>query len=108
MLRSELHKAAADKDSDWVQFTVPSGDFYYLRRRGLINILREMKGLDWEAAVSGAHLVFTWPSGSLAVKLDGFMNGDKPYPVACGRSQKGGEGVRYRKKHNYLAHEVRL
>lgn len=115
MDKAALVKASKDKDSDWIQFTSPTGDPYYLRRRGLINVLREMKGLRWEAHLSwegpaGWHgrpcLVFTWPRGRLVINLNGIMDGGEAYPVACGRSAKGIGDVRYAKKHNYLAHAV--
>jgi predicted TIM-barrel fold metal-dependent hydrolase len=49
-LRKGLEIAAKDKDSDWVQLMTPEGDALFLRRLGLVNVLRELKGLDWRAA----------------------------------------------------------
>lgn len=98
-LRKGLEIAAKDKDSDWVQFMTPEGDALFLRRLGLVNVLRELKGLDWRAWLDGHRLVIAWRRGRLSLRLLTAMDGTVGYPAPA---VAWGEGKR-RKKHNHQA-----
>jgi hypothetical protein len=109
-LRKGLEIAAKDKDSDWVQLMTPEGDALFLRRLGLVNVLRELKGLDWRARLDGHRLVIVWWRGHLSLRLLTAMDGEPSYPAACARTAKGVRlydaqfpGFSHIRKHNYRA-----
>jgi len=80
----------------------PLGDALFLRRAGLVNVLRELKGLDWDAALTETgRLAFWWPRGRLVVNLLGSMDGERSYPMVVPKTAFRDKV--YHKKHNFTA-----